>query len=448
MVTIFQDFGSLVGSRTQLVILGAGKCANRHFAAAEQGALDNLVEVFFTGPEKGFGLRATTSIKSGDMLGEYLGEVVPPCQVTSWQYAMLLKHGAVIDAAKAGGLMRFMNHSCAPNCYAQRWVVDGFWRIGLFANADVHPGEELTFSYRSGSRQGFGAPGEPERCYCGAKACSGFIVGGVHAAASSAASICRSDANAKPKEKPEAVPKRLPKLRGLKRKQRMVARLQRQPAVRAAKRTEVQWARLQHECDLLYGNNGRRGTESQFQTLHWIVYQRQALEQSQSRVVKTSAFALARPFIPGSGPHVAPVLCDLSTEIQTVLANDVCLSNIGVSALRVLGITLPRALSTCRAAFRAERLFSTPATSSSQSIPARSIAVNGHMRCCSCGLGRPVKAGSRFLCNGCKRPLHQRCKIRGTLQASDGTCTSCKRLRTGTRVGQVEAALAALFRAV
>eukprot|EP00932_Pfiesteria_piscicida_P019263 SRR837773.6090.p4 GENE.SRR837773.6090~~SRR837773.6090.p4 ORF type:complete len:114 (-),score=15.39 SRR837773.6090:213-524(-) len=32
-----------------------------------------------------------------------------------------------------GGVARFMNHSCRPNCYAQRWVVGRELRIGLFA---------------------------------------------------------------------------------------------------------------------------------------------------------------------------------------------------------------------------------------------------------------------------------------------------------------------------
>lgn len=46
-----------------------------------------------------------------------------------------------------GGLGRFINHSCDPNCETQKWVVRGQLAIGLFTQRDVKAGEELTFDY-------------------------------------------------------------------------------------------------------------------------------------------------------------------------------------------------------------------------------------------------------------------------------------------------------------
>ena len=46
-----------------------------------------------------------------------------------------------------GGLGRFINHSCSPNCETQKWIVRGELAIGLFALKAVPAGTELTFDY-------------------------------------------------------------------------------------------------------------------------------------------------------------------------------------------------------------------------------------------------------------------------------------------------------------
>ena len=46
-----------------------------------------------------------------------------------------------------GALGRFINHSCAPNCETQKWVVRGELAIGLYALEDIPAGTELTFDY-------------------------------------------------------------------------------------------------------------------------------------------------------------------------------------------------------------------------------------------------------------------------------------------------------------
>jgi len=98
-----------------------------------------------------------------------------------------------IDATKRGGIGRFLNHSCAPNCYVAKWTVGSHYRMGIFASRNVQKDEELTFNYNV-DRYGYvvGSPDcrlssvwlvspacshEAQPCYCGEPKCVGFIGG-------------------------------------------------------------------------------------------------------------------------------------------------------------------------------------------------------------------------------------------------------------------------------
>jgi [histone H3]-lysine36 N-trimethyltransferase len=59
-----------------------------------------------------------------------------------------------LDATKKGGIGRFANHSCNPNCYVARWVIGTHLRMGIFAKRDIQMHEELTFNYNV-DRYGF-----------------------------------------------------------------------------------------------------------------------------------------------------------------------------------------------------------------------------------------------------------------------------------------------------
>jgi histone-lysine N-methyltransferase SETD2 len=52
-----------------------------------------------------------------------------------------------IDATKNGGIGRFANHSCNPNCYVAKWTVGDGVRMGIFAKRLIRKHEELTFNY-------------------------------------------------------------------------------------------------------------------------------------------------------------------------------------------------------------------------------------------------------------------------------------------------------------
>lgn len=72
-----------------------------------------------------------------------------------------------------------MNHSCAPNCLLQKWVVGQTMRVGIFLNKDLPRGTELTFDYKF-ERYGYfisNIRNKAQPCYCGEECCSGFIGG-------------------------------------------------------------------------------------------------------------------------------------------------------------------------------------------------------------------------------------------------------------------------------
>ena len=120
-------------------------------------------------PRKGFGLRASTHIPERKLVAEYVGEIIPQSAIKNWRYSMSLPQGFAIDASMAGGKARFINHSCKPNCSAQRWLLEGRWHVGIFTIRGVQPLEELTFSYSNGRSRG------NDPCHCGSVPCTGYI---------------------------------------------------------------------------------------------------------------------------------------------------------------------------------------------------------------------------------------------------------------------------------
>lgn len=76
----------------------------------------------------------------------------------------------VVDATQRGNIARFINHSCEPNCEMQKWIVNGYYRLGIFAKKKIEEGDELTYDYSMFAKL------EPnQKCECGSKSCKGFI---------------------------------------------------------------------------------------------------------------------------------------------------------------------------------------------------------------------------------------------------------------------------------
>ena len=95
-----------------------------------------------------WGLYAMENIAANDMIIEYVGEMVRQ-QVADMRERQYLKSGigssylfridenTVIDATKRGGIARFINHSCDPNCTAKIIKVEGTKRIVIYALRDI-----------------------------------------------------------------------------------------------------------------------------------------------------------------------------------------------------------------------------------------------------------------------------------------------------------------------
>uniref|UniRef100_A0A8C2SEB2 Histone-lysine N-methyltransferase NSD3 n=1 Tax=Capra hircus TaxID=9925 RepID=A0A8C2SEB2_CAPHI len=101
---------------------------------------------------RGWGLRTKRSIKKGEFVNEYVGELIDEeeCRlrikrahensVTNF-YMLTVTKDRIIDAGPKGNYSRFMNHSCNPNCETQKWTVNGDVRVGLFALCDIPAGK-------------------------------------------------------------------------------------------------------------------------------------------------------------------------------------------------------------------------------------------------------------------------------------------------------------------
>jgi SET domain-containing protein len=95
---------------------------------------------------------AAEPINKNRRIIDYAGELVRNGQ-TAAREARYLKQGCIWvfrvnrvwsrDAAVGGNIARFINHSCAPNC----WIEIAGRTIWIRASRLIAPGEELTYDY-------------------------------------------------------------------------------------------------------------------------------------------------------------------------------------------------------------------------------------------------------------------------------------------------------------
>lgn len=160
--------------------LAGSVCGNKRMQRKEFAN----VEVFDAGP-KGKGLRLSLQAKQlsvkGDILCEYTGRAIREAalsrlfrryQLDRRLYIMALEKGVFLDARQKGGIARYINHSCRPNCKVELWTVKGVLRAAVVAmNATIQPGEELTFDYQWERKRGRA----PTVCHCGVPECRGTL---------------------------------------------------------------------------------------------------------------------------------------------------------------------------------------------------------------------------------------------------------------------------------
>lgn len=110
---------------------------------------------------QGLGLFAKRDINMGDMIVEYKGEIIrnEVCNVREKKYVaqnrgvymFRIDEEIAVDATMAGGLARYINHSCDPNC-STKVIAAGpaieDKKIVITANRPIKAREELTYDYQ------------------------------------------------------------------------------------------------------------------------------------------------------------------------------------------------------------------------------------------------------------------------------------------------------------
>tara|TARA_B110000503_G_C7084327_1_gene386580 strand:- start:392 stop:862 length:471 start_codon:yes stop_codon:yes gene_type:complete len=132
----------------------------------------------------GKGVFATADIPKGEIIIEYVGEVI------SWKKALQrhphdpkdpnhtfyfhINEKAVIDALYGGNSSRWINHSCKPNCEADEQES----RIFIKSLRKIKIGEELSYDYGLIIDAPYTKRLLAEYpCWCGASKCRGTLLG-------------------------------------------------------------------------------------------------------------------------------------------------------------------------------------------------------------------------------------------------------------------------------
>ncbi len=146
-------------------------CANKRIQKKQWKQL----EVIQT-EKKGKGLKVLEDVKQGELVAEYVGKAVNKLFLNRLfrryaterkLYIMAITNDVYLDARKVGGVARYINHSCDPNCRVERWKVRGILRAAVVACKDIAAGTELSFDYQWERKRGRA----PTKCYCGSANC-------------------------------------------------------------------------------------------------------------------------------------------------------------------------------------------------------------------------------------------------------------------------------------
>ncbi|KAF2804831.1 SET domain-containing protein [Mytilinidion resinicola] len=164
------------------------------------------LEIFKT-KKRGWGLRAKQDLREGEFIDTYRGEIITDEEATrreesggkakaSYLYSLdkfaeseglSQEELYVIDGEYMGGPIKFMNHSCEPNC--RQYTVSynkhdcKVYDIAIFACRDIPAMEELTFDYldkdEEEENEEDAESSQPSQesvpCLCGAKKCRKWL---------------------------------------------------------------------------------------------------------------------------------------------------------------------------------------------------------------------------------------------------------------------------------
>ncbi|XP_055953683.1 histone-lysine N-methyltransferase 2C-like isoform X4 [Argiope bruennichi] len=126
---------------------------------------------------QGLGLYAARDLEKHTMVIEYIGQLIRN-EISERNeavydaqnrgvYMFRLDENHVIDATLCGGLARYINHSCNPNCVAEVVQIDRVNKILIITNRRISRGEELSYDYK------FEVEDDQHKipCLCGAPNC-------------------------------------------------------------------------------------------------------------------------------------------------------------------------------------------------------------------------------------------------------------------------------------
>ncbi|XP_055820223.1 uncharacterized protein LOC129889102 isoform X3 [Solanum dulcamara] len=132
------------------------------------------------------GLYTSRFILQGEMVVEYVGEIVglrvadkreieylsgKKLQYKSACYFFRVDREHIVDATQKGGIARFVNHSCLPNCVSRIISLRNEKKVVFFAERDIFPGEEITYDYNFNHED----EGKKIPCYCNSKNCRRYL---------------------------------------------------------------------------------------------------------------------------------------------------------------------------------------------------------------------------------------------------------------------------------
>ena len=153
-------------------------CGNRALQLKEYPKTEKIQEF-----GRGFGLKTLENITNGQLVIEYIGEVIDENEMRTRMinqrinspddhdfYIMQLDTGFYVDGKFKGSNSRFINHSCDPNCELIRWVVNGTMRIAITALRDIDENESLSYDYQFDTKED-----QIFKCYCGSANCRGTM---------------------------------------------------------------------------------------------------------------------------------------------------------------------------------------------------------------------------------------------------------------------------------
>ncbi|KAK2466115.1 hypothetical protein APHAL10511_001757 [Amanita phalloides] len=134
------------------------KCQATNACGNVQMQMSQIKRTSVRQSEWGFGLFVEEAVRKGELIDEYVGELIfEPTAVSRGDqerhrrrnYLFTLNsNDSNIDSTFAGNSTRFINHSNTEhNCQAQIWLIDGEQRIGIMALHDIEAGEELLMDY-------------------------------------------------------------------------------------------------------------------------------------------------------------------------------------------------------------------------------------------------------------------------------------------------------------